>query len=501
MKKNIRKFISLNITTASLAGYIGGALTLILGIVCLLTKNNALLMGVIGVSALTVIGTAVLSLGASKKINNAVSAPVEQISKGVDAKENEETPVELSTAVKILNASNIGKAEATEYIAKISQGDFSAEIPEGLLSDELGHSFITLRDTINRAFSNIYSGASDVNADGEQISGASATLSLGASQQAGTLQELSASVSKVKDTVIRNAENAREANKIVAEASAELEEGTVHMKALLEAMNNINKSTEQITEFVKVIEDIAFQTNILALNSSVEAARAGEAGKGFAVVAVEVKNLATRSQEAAQKTTAVIEECVRSVHDGLGKTDKTAKSLSALAEETREISRLINIISRACDEQSESIIKIDAGVEQINVSVANTNTAAQECASSAQKLAVRSGRLKSEIGSFRFGDVSASTPKEETKPVVKEIPNPAPKEAPKPAPKEAPKPAPKETAKPAPKETPKPVLKDEPEKSTAPVAKTAPKMSALRAAAVPDSYANAEFVETPDNKY
>ena len=276
------------------------------------------------------------------------------------------------------------------------------------------------------------------------------------------------------------------------------------MKALLTAMDNINKSTEQITEFVKVIEDIAFQTNILALNSSVEAARAGEAGKGFAVVAVEVKNLATRSQEAAQETTAVIEECVRSVRDGLGKTDKTAQSLSALAEETKEISRLINIISQACDEQSDSIIKIDAGVDQINASVASTNTAAQECVSSAQKLAARSSRLKSEIGSFRFGNVTAPAA-----PAIKEAPKPAVKEAPKPVVKEAPKAVESAPAEEKPVEEKKvevkAEVKAEPVKAPAPkpvtAPRTAPRMYAPRTTSVPDSYANAEFVETPDNKY
>ena len=528
MKKSIRKFIFSNITTASLAGYIGGALTLVLALVAMLTKNDALIAGIIGVGALTVVATAVLSFGAAKKVNDAVSAPIEQISKGEEAKEDEETPVELSEAVKAITASNAGKAEASAYIARISEGNFSAEIPEALLSDELGQSFVTLRETINRAFGNLYNGASDVNADGEQISGVSVSLSRGAAEQAGTLQELSSSVSRVKDTVIRNAENAREANRIVAEASAELEEGTAHMKALLTAMDNINKSTEQITEFVKVIEDIAFQTNILALNSSVEAARAGEAGKGFAVVAVEVKNLATRSQEAAQETTAVIEEGGRSVRDGLGKTDKTAQSLSALAEETKEISRLINIISQACDEQSDSIIKIDAGVDQINASVASTNTAAQECVSSAQKLAARSSRLKSEIGSFRFGKVTAPAApvvKEAPKPVVKEAPKPVAAEAPKPVVKEAPKPVVKEAPKAVVKEAPKAVesapaeekpveekkvevkaeVKAEPVKAPAPkpvaAPRTAPRMSAPRTTSVPDSYANAEFVETPDNKY
>lgn len=593
MKKSIRKFISESVMTASLAGIIGGAVTLILGIISMLTENSSLLVGVVIAAALTAVISAALSAAARKKLGDTVAAPVEQMARGSRIKLNNDTPDELCEAAKLVSFATEGRLEAAAYISKISQGDFTAEIPEKIRTNEMGKSFAALSDSMNRAFGNIYSGAEDVNAGGEQISGASYTLSLGAAEQADTLQRLSVSVGSVKDTVITNAENAREANRIVSETAAELEAGTAHMKALVTAMDNINNSTEQITEFVKVIEDIAFQTNILALNSSVEAARAGEAGKGFAVVAVEVKNLAERSQEAAKETTAVIEECVKNVRDGLGKTSRMAKSISAAAAETKEISRLINVISRTCDEQSDSIIKINTGVEQINASVQNTNSAVRECVNSAQQLAERSSRLKSEIGNFRFKESSApaapvsfeeqkpasAAPEGEVKPSV-----PAPKAEPKreakrtgllssakktapaaavksepvkevkraafSAPKTEEKPSPvkaepkkeisapvKETPKPEPvKEAPKPAVSSgkplasasdfKPAKtSEAPKplasasnfksakAPEAPKPAASRpnlssasnlsgrASTIRDSYANAEFVETPDNKY
>ena len=511
MKKSIRKFISESVSGAALAGIAGGALTLILAVMCMVTKSDSMIIGVVIAAALTAVGSAVLSLTASKKLNDNVALPIEQISQGEQVKTDGDVPQELADAANVVNFATEGRIAAADYIAKIADGDFTADIPEKIKTNEMGKSFAKLSENINRAFGNIYDGAQAVNTDGEQMSGVSRTLSVGAAEQVGTLRELSSSVDHIKDAVMKNAENAHEANRIVTEATAELETGTAYMKQLVAAMDNINKSTEQISEFVKVIEDIAFQTNILALNSSVEAARAGEAGKGFAVVAMEVKNLATRSQEAAQETTAVIEECVKNVREGLGKTERTAKSISAVVEETKEISRLINIISNACDEQSQSIIRIDDGVERINSVVQTTNNAAQECVISAQQLTERSGRLKSEIGNFRFRDTKVSAPAPKAAPVkvkpVAVVEKPvAVVEKPvavaeKPVAEPVEKPA-EPVVKPV---APAPRLvvekKAEPEKVSAPARPVARPAASAPRRTTNDSYANAEFVETPDNKY
>jgi len=508
---------------------------------------------------LTALVAAGMSASAMGKLNRGIVEPVEKMAKGEPVQNIKEVPAELSAAVGTSNMNTDG--DAIGFISRIADGDFTAEVPEKIKSNEMGISLMRLSENINRAFGSMYSGAEEVNNGGEQISGASMSLSLGAAEQAGTLNRLSAAVGQVKGTVITNAENAREANRIVTAAANGLEEGTEYMRALVTAMDNINKSTEEITEFIKVIEDIAFQTNILALNSSVEAARAGEAGKGFAVVAMEVKNLATRSQEAAQETTAVIEECVRNVREGLAKTERTAKSIAAVEENTKEVSRLIDIISHACNEQAEAIVKIDEDVERIGSVVENTNAAAQECVNSAQMLAARSDALKSEIKGYKFSTVTSrrvpatekvaeitepapvepkpEPPKPVSRPVsrpvapakplaqAKPAEKPAPakplaqaKPAEKPAPakplaqaKPAEKPAPAKPlaqAKPAEKPAPaKPLAQANPVEKAAPAKPLAQATSAARPKTTPpgtgrvkdESYANAEFVEVPDNKY
>ena len=496
MKKNIRKVILDNITVVSAIGVVCGIVTLALAALCM--NGSDLIAGVVAAAAVTIIGSAVAAAWASKKLNSAISDSLEKLAAG-EAVKGDEIPVEIVKASDAICGGIFDKSAENEFIAKLAAGDFSAQLPDSLKNTETGKILQTLADSLNRKFGAICRSAEQVNAEGAQVSGAFASLSADTGTQAGALKQLSESVESIRGTVDATSENAHKADKIAASAASEIEAGNVHMKDLLAAMDNISKSTDEITKFVKVIEDIAFQTNILALNSSVEAARAGGAGKGFAVVAGEVKTLATKSQEAAQQTTAVIEECVRNVREGVAKTDQTAKSLAAIAEETREVSRLVGVISDSCDEQRTVIGKIDEGVDFIGAAAKRADSAAQACAASAQKLASRSDALRAEISDFKF--------KEGTKPAVQK---PAARTAPAPRPvveKTAPKAAEKPVSKPAPVAAEKPVAektafraaeRPAPKAASAPVARTAP---APRTFAKNDSYATAEFVETPDSKY
>ena len=477
MKKGIRKIISDNIIIISLIGVICGIITLFLAVLCMNGSDLSAL--VVGAAAVTIIGSAVASAYVSKKLNAAISDSVEKLAAGEAVTAGADIPDEIIKASEAVKNGSSDTAAINEYIEKLAAGDFTAKLPESAKNTETGKALSALADSMSHMFGAFTRNAQLSDSDGAQVTGAFAVLSAGAEEQAQALQELSSSVDSIKGTVDSTFENAHKANKIATDAAAEIEAGNVHMKDLLTAMDNISKSTDEITKFVKVIEDIAFQTNILALNSSVEAARAGGAGKGFAVVAGEVKNLAAKSQEAAQQTTAVIEECVRNVRAGVAKTGETAKSLAAIAEETNEVSRLVEVISQSCDEQRNVIVKIDEGVDRIGAVAQRTENAVQVCAESAQQIASRSDSLKNEIANFRF--------KAAEKPVAKK-PAVKPVSAQKPVVK-----APAVTEKSAEK---KPEIKVEKPAPAPAVKAPAPRTSAKAA-----SYANAEFTETPDNKY
>ncbi len=494
MKKNIRKVILDNITVISAIGVVCGIVTLVLAALCM--NGSDLIVGVVAAAAVTIIGSAVAAAWASKKLNAAISDSVEKLAAG-EAVSGENVPEEILKASEAICGGVFDKSAELEFIAKLSAGDFSAKLPDCLKNTETGNALSELADGLNRRFGAICRSAEQLSSEGAQVSGAFAVLSAGTGEQTDALQQLSDSVESIRGTVDTTAENAHKADKLATDAAAEIEAGNVHMQDLLAAMDNISKSTDEITKFVKVIEDIAFQTNILALNSSVEAARAGGAGKGFAVVAGEVKTLATKSQEAAQQTTAVIEECVRNVRAGVAKTDQTAKSLAAIAEETREVSRLVGVISDSCDEQRSVIGKIDEGVGFIGAAAKRADSAAQACVASAQNLTSRSGALKAEIDGMRFASEAKAAPVQ--KPVTRTAP----------AAKAAPvteKTAPRAVEKAAPiaeKTAPKVVEKAVPaaEKPAPRAASFARTSSAPRSSVKNDSYANAEFIETPDSKY
>ncbi len=312
-----------------------------------------------------------------------------------NARKNAETAVE---EIPVKPDQNVRLA--TEQLERMAGGDFGAtDLSE--TDDPLLTAVSRLRETISEMLGSI-SGDANAVADGSaQASSLSARLSQGIAQQGDTLREIYNSIHSVSETVSKNAGNAREANRFASAAADDVQNGMERMRELLDAMGEISKSTDEISKFIKVIEDIAFQTNLLALNSSVEAARAGEAGKGFAVVAVEVKNLANRSQEAARKTSALIQSCVASVRTGAEKTDATAKALSAASEKTQSITGLIDVISRECDLQNASIGKINEDIARMGGIMQTAGEAAQECSVSVGLLAERSEQMKADLKNLK----------------------------------------------------------------------------------------------------
>lgn len=491
MKKTIRSLISKEIKNSALAGVIGGAVTAILALAAVLTENYMLMYGVIAAAVATAALTALLSSDASKKLNAGISVPAEKLSEstngGAAFEASEELPVEITAAAEALKSSALSAQEEEAFISRVADGDFTADLSDELKNTAKGKNLLKLRDSVSNIF-DLYKEAKELSRKCMDIPKDNSA------EQLRVISELSSSVSEVKDSVLNNAENAKEASRMAAAVTKEFDASSGQMRALVEAMGSINKSVKEITQFIKVIEDIAFQTNILALNSSVEAARAGEAGKGFAVVAVEVKNLAMRSQEAAQQTTAVIEECVKNVKAGLEKTDMTAVSIASVAEDTKKIAGLMGTISSVCDKQTGSVLKIDSEVEHIS-SLVQSSSASRRTENGAEENAAYG--LKEEKTVIHNAEPVFAPKTEIKKPASVSKPAPAAKSVPKPAPVPAAKPTPKSAPAPAAKPAPVPAPKPAP----TPAAKPAPKPVFSAPAARKSGYANAEFVEVPDSKY
>ncbi len=250
---------------------------------------------------------------------------------------------------------------------------------------------------INRIIEGLNEGADQVNDAAAQVSTASQQSAEGASEQASSLEETSSALEQMAAMTRTNAENSKEANGLSAQARDAAQAGDTTMHKLNEAMTAINESSGQISKIIKVIEEIAFQTNLLALNAAVEAARAGEHGKGFAVVADEVRNLAQRAAQAAGETTGLIENSVTKARDGTEVAGDVGKALAAIVGDVGKVTDLIDGISKASEEQAQGVDQVNTAVSQMDRVTQQNAAGAEESAAAAEQLSAQANTVKAAV--------------------------------------------------------------------------------------------------------
>lgn len=227
-------------------------------------------------------------------------------------------------------------------------------------------------------------------------------LAEGSTQQAASIQETSSTLEESSSMVHQTTQNTKEAEVLARKTKEFANKGNTEMQVMLEAMEELKRSSAEISKIIKVIDEIAFQTNILSLNAAVEAARAGEAGKGFAVVAEEVRNLAQRSAQAAKDTARIIESNIDLSEKCLDITGQVSGSLVEINNESGKVSELLGEISTASQEQEIGIGQINKAISQMeHVLQANASTA-QESAKSAERLSYYDGTLKKIMTELNF---------------------------------------------------------------------------------------------------
>lgn len=319
-----------------------------------------------------------------------------------------------NTIVRPLNRS----VEVGEHMAL---GDFTKELPEEyrLRKDEIGilaKVFHDITQSMTSMIGQVNMNASQVAAAAQQISASSEELAVGSGQQADSVQTINELFKELSYAINAVASSATSAAELVSQTAGIASKGGTVVQQSMEGMNRVNRQvlkleddSARIGEIIEVIDDIAEQTNLLALNAAIEAARAGEQGRGFAVVADEVRKLAERSGEATKQIAGIIKgmqnnttESVKAVEAGVISTEKTGEAFDHIISMVNDSSNTVMEIAAASEEQAAQAAEVVTAIESISATAEETAASSEETASTAQSLAQLAEELNNMVAAFKI---------------------------------------------------------------------------------------------------
>ena len=294
-------------------------------------------------------------------------------------------------------------------LARLSEGDLTTR-----LNDDFTESFREIKDDFNgtaerllQTIDAIASSAREVTNASAEISTSTTDLSQRTEEQAASLEQTSASMEEMAATVKTNAENAQQANASTGKARDVADRGGDVVAKAVEAMAQIETSSDKIADIIGVIDEIARQTNLLALNAAVEAARAGDAGRGFAVVASEVRTLAQRSSQAAKDIKDLITNSSGKVHEGVELVNKAGAALGEIVNAIKEVADLVANIAGVSAEQASGVAEINKALGQMDEATQQNSALVEQNAATAKALEHQAKAMDERVAFFRLANSAA----------------------------------------------------------------------------------------------
>ena len=294
--------------------------------------------------------------------------------------------------------------ETSEVLSQIADGKLSIHLKNDYVGEfqKIKTALLNISDSMNQVMIEINKSSDQVSIGAAELATASQVLAEGAEEQAASIEQLSATTNNLADQVENSHKEAEISAQATAQTTTMIEQNQEKMKLMMDAMNKIYQTSQQVVGIIQTIEDISSQTNLLSLNASIEAARAGEAGKGFAVVADEIGKLALESSKAASTTKEMIELSIKEINKGNTIATSAMNSLKESVSAVDHVNEMIQKTAENAAIQAENMKQLRVGIEEITHSIQDNSAASQETSTTSEELASQAEILNKMVQKFEI---------------------------------------------------------------------------------------------------